>query len=66
MCLILLIENLNFIVNELRYNVFKMFRLILDEICMQELNQIILRFYEGLNKKNFLFLFFIKILIIIS
>lgn len=61
MCLILLIENLNFIVNELRYNVFKMFRLILDEICMQELNQIILRFYEVLNKKNFLFLFFIKI-----
>lgn len=55
MCLVLLIKNLNFVVNELRYNVFKIFILILDEICMQELNQIILIFYEGLNKKNFLF-----------
>lgn len=35
-----------------QHNVSKTSRLIPDETCMQEPNQIILRFYEGLNKKN--------------
>lgn len=65
-CLILPTENSNSTANELRYNVSKMSRLIPDETCMLEPNQIILRFYEGLNKKNLPFLFFIKIWIIIS
>lgn len=51
-CLVLPTKNSNSAANELRYNVSKTSILIPDETCMQEPNQIILRFYEGLNKKN--------------
>lgn len=65
-CLVLPIKNSNSAANELRYNVSKTSILIPDEKCMQEPNQIILRFYEGLNKKNLPIFYFKKIWIINS